>query len=689
DIVTMAAFAGAFAGLGVATFDRRAGEQARLWQRVLGLGLGLSALAFGFLSRGLVLGLAAPALGVGLTWLLLRAAGTLGREPFGDYVGALSLLIGSAAAAFGVRLLGEQLSDPDRYFWLLGVSLERARTLPTFDTVLLQLGHALFPWSAVLPLAAARLLVAPTDLSDPERERWLALRTLVLVGPAVAYAGYALLAPVSGVLPFSAVAPLAIVVGLGMQSFDRERAASRAAGMVVGALSVILLSDFLEFPDKALSAFVVRDASMPESFRAASSLMLEVGTLASSALFALALSETNEPAKPAFARADYATWLQTLREQWNGNLLFGLLAVEAALLGFLGIDFLADHAPALRQYFALGGLSRSAARVGWLAIPGFVLAPPLVMAARDSLRALDRLRTRSGGFGLLPTRGVLALLALAAFGLVQSIVYYPKLAAQLSPKQTFSAYRRLARSGEELGMTGSGVGSASYYAGRNVPMFPSATEAFDWLMATTARRWLLIRESDLAILNSQYRERQKPARNLPVLDATSSEVLLISNRLEAREKNQNPFDSMFLESPPRPSHPLDANLGAELDVLGWDVSELDGRSVSRVVPGHPYRFSIFYKIVAPVSGSWETFIHIDGFQRRFNGDHPTLQGKYPLHLLRAGDFVADRYDFALDPNFTPGTYRVYFGLFSGSRRLEIKRGPSNDNRIDAGALTVE
>ena len=66
-----------------------------------------------------------------------------------------------------------------------------------------------------------------------------------------------------------------------------------------------------------------------------------------------------------------------------------------------------------------------------------------------------------------------------------------------------------------------------------------------------------------------------------------------------------------------------------------------------------------------------------------------MAGKYPFHLFRVGDTIADRYDFTLEPNFTPGDYRVYFGLFAGSRRKEVTRGRHDDNRIDGGVLKVE
>ena len=70
------------------------------------------------------------------------------------------------------------------------------------------------------------------------------------------------------------------------------------------------------------------------------------------------------------------------------------------------------------------------------------------------------------------------------------------------------------------------------------------------------------------------------------------------------------------------------------------------------------------------------------------GDHKTVQGKYPLHLWRPGDYIADLHPFRLDPNFTPGTYQVFNGLFIGSRRLEVKRGHHDQNRLRGGSIKV-
>ena len=86
--------------------------------------------------------------------------------------------------------------------------------------------------------------------------------------------------------------------------------------------------------------------------------------------------------------------------------------------------------------------------------------------------------------------------------------------------------------------------------------------------------------------------------------------------------------------------------------------------------------------------AWQTFIHLDGLQRRFNADHEPLDGKYPLRLWRPNDVLADTTEVQLEPNFSPGSYRVYFGLFSGDRRLSVTSGPENDDRIVGGTLQV-
>jgi hypothetical protein len=164
--------------------------------------------------------------------------------------------------------------------------------------------------------------------------------------------------------------------------------------------------------------------------------------------------------------------------------------------------------------------------------------------------------------------------------------------------------------------------------------------------------------------------------------------LLVSNQLRPGEANQNPYARWVLESRPNPGRKLDIDFNGQLHGLGWDVTTPDGEHVTAVRAGKPYVFHFYYEVTRAISGEWQTFIHVDGYQRRYNGDHDTLEGKYAFHLWHVGDFIEDTHPFELEPNFTGGTYTVFFGLFRGDQRLEVKRGAAEDNRVNAGPLEV-
>jgi len=564
---------------------------------------------------------------------------------------------------------------------LVGASVNKPRALPTFDLVLQNLGHGLIPYSAVVPFAAGRMLSAPFGVTGLAEQREASLRLSLLCVATLGFGAYGVMAPVTGNLPYAPVFALIAMVAIFLRDFERGAPGSRTLAMGVAALAILFYTDFKNSPEKGFSPFVIDETRFPESFKQAATDLVKYATLGFIAVFFVSIMERQADADRRFDRAEYLAWPKRLRAEFGGNLMFAFLVSEAALAGSALLSYLSERYFHWKQFAAMGALTRSVVEWGWLVLPVAVLvAPAAALLARDAARFFyARVRV---------SRALGALAGVVVSGAVLGFGYYPALAAQLSPKDVFVAYRELAKSGETLGMMGVGAGSASYYAGRDVPTFANAITAFSWLMEADERRWLLTRSSDLPQLNSMYRGRVTPPRNLPVLDARSSEILLVSNRLKPNEQNKNPFESWILTEAPRPSRAVDGNFGGQLDALGWDVQTLDGKIAPTVEAGKPYNFVIYYRVVASISGNWETFIHIDGFQRRFNGDHKTLDGKYPFHLWRVGDYIADIYQFTLEPNFTPGRYRVFYGLFMGGRRLEVKRGRHNEDRLDAGSLDV-
>jgi hypothetical protein len=280
----------------------------------------------------------------------------------------------------------------------------------------------------------------------------------------------------------------------------------------------------------------------------------------------------------------------------------------------------------------------------------------------------------------------------AIVGFVLCFFYYPALANQLSPKEVFESYGQVCP-GAPLALLGVGGRTSAYYAGGQPQILTDTPTAYSWLVGggTEQRRCLAMKAEELPRLNQLWRERApEPRTNLPVLDARSSQILLAASSLGPGDKNANPLSAIVLSAPPHPQRRLDANMDDKLEVIGIDLLDERGRAVDTVNPGRSYHLKTYYRVLAAVTTEWEAFIHIDGYHRRHNGDHKPMNGKYPMSLWLPGDLLEDDHEFKLEPNFTPGTYTIYFGLFVGDTRLKVKSGPNDgDNRINGGALRVQ
>jgi hypothetical protein len=295
----------------------------------------------------------------------------------------------------------------------------------------------------------------------------------------------------------------------------------------------------------------------------------------------------------------------------------------------------------------------------------------------------DRLRGSRGAF--------LALCGLIV-GAILCLSYYPALANQLSPKEVFESYQKLRTGGEPIALYGVGGRTAAYYAGGQPMILKDANAAYEWLMAgePAQRRFLAVRADELSRLNKTYRERTGTGQNLPVLDDRSSQILLVASSLRGDEKNKSPLDKIVLTTMPKPQKKLDANMEDKLLVIGFDITDPSGKLVDFVSPGKKYHQKTYFKVLAPVGTDWDMFIHIDGFHRRHNGDHKVTNGKYPMSLWLPGDIVVDDHEFQLEPNFSPGPYSNYFGLYLGESRLKVKSGPTDgENRVNGGILKVQ
>lgn len=704
DAVTMAALAIACAGMGLVTFDDRLRPLSVAWWAALGAGvLGLLS---GFGSRGLLLGVAVPALGVALTAVLLGPALSWRVRSTRFFTALGCGVVGLLALGFGCwALLG---ASSEHYSMLLGSTIDAPRKLPTHDAVLHALGHGMLPWSALVPFALGALLRSPPVVEPVQATRETALRLLLLLVSTLALLAQGLLAPMIGELPFCAVFAFAGAVAVMARDLERGRPASLATGIGALALLVLLVFDFRQFPEKGLSAFVVGDASIPDTFKDSAKRYLEIGGVIALGGSFLSLWEQSEGPlaqragvwqrlrevlsrwrglfsrdawRARFARGvaeDYRAWPQALRGLLLGNPLYTLLPLEAVLVGLFLQQRGWTAGVTLFPELWFSKLPKHVVGYAWLAVPALLLVPTLIVLLRDAVRLL---------FRWLPiTRASAAVCSFAVFGFVLSFGYYPALASQLSPREVFDTYREFARQGDELGMIGSSSGTAGYYTGGGTRVFGNVREATEWLLEQTeVRRYLVVSQGELGKLNSRYRSAVSPARNLPVVDARSSEIVLASNRLDGA--NQNPLDDIVLSERPTPAHDKGGVYADELTCMGWEIVDQKGKVVDILYQTLAYKFRTFYHVEKKVTGTWKGFIHLDSSER-INLDHDLTADKYPSSLWNPGDYIIDEHEFTVPRGQTRGRYSVNFGLFQGSRRKEVTAGVHQDNRLSVGEIEI-
>ena len=713
DASTIGTLTLSFVALSFACLQPRRGTIFSSGVRLSLFALGLALAALSVLARGVALGVAVPLLSVGIA--ALSADARISNVPaWRDLSRALSwLLVVAGVGAAGLAIWISERVVPQRGLLLVlqGMTFTSPNRMATFDSTLTQIGHGLFPWSALLPFSLLALFRHSRKAGIAREIRAPLVALVLLVFLSLAF--HAWVAALGNLMPFPALAALAAIVGIWLDHINTDRLAMRGIFIGVAALEVVLLADFENLPDKVMAAVAVADVHVPNSFRRENLTWLRGSAImVGLSFFAAGMGFEVVSRPPRSVREVLGTWVSRLRSAWGGHLPFLLLLAETASITGSALVILTRLGAPFQKIRLLSPLQMEVVTWAWSLLPGAALSAlccvlayeqvirwhyldrelvqPRVAASatnRSSVMAGLVRRVRALGRARSP---VLAG-GLCAAAMLLSVGWASRLGRQLSPRGALSQFDALAKPGEPLGLLGVRPQIVNYYSSQRPEVLLDAEEAADWLQNNTgaSSRWLIVKGDQFARLNAAYRERCHCFRNVPVIDGRSSEMLLVSNRKVPGIVGVNPLDSVVLEREPSPQQKLDADFGGQLQVLGWEIVSDRGDMVAEIKVGRHYKLRLCYRVLAQPQFDWETFVHIDGYGRRYNGDHETTQGQYPMSNWRPGDIIADEQTILLDPSFSSGDYELYFGFFKGGRRLEIRRGRSDDNRLMAGTLRVK
>jgi hypothetical protein len=262
-------------------------------------------------------------------------------------------------------------------------------------------------------------------------------------------------------------------------------------------------------------------------------------------------------------------------------------------------------------------------------------------------------------------------------------------------------YRTRAEEGEPLLRYQVPVSDSSIYL-RDIGELRSQRE-FVERFDDEERFFAIVPRRRLAAINMSI--RQKFERNLPVLDARSSRILLVSNALEEGEENANFIAEALLEGPEEVAHEVtfaDPSRGGErvhatfdgkLEFLGYQFGgeperDRSGRPIVKV--GDSPDIGLCFRVLERVRRNYKLFVHIDTRGNRIGADHYPLEGDFPTNYWLPGDIVCDRHSYHVPPFTQPGVYRFYYGFYIGSTRMEVSPRAAHDggNRVVAFDFVV-
>lgn len=333
---------------------------------------------------------------------------------------------------------------------------------------------------------------------------------------------------------------------------------------------------------------------------------------------------------------------------------------------------------------------------GGLRAPGDGAAP--LPGWRRWPRAALRLGARAG----LPLAIVGAIAA--ALGLI--FVLLPALSKHYSFKPVLESYTRFARGDEEIGRYRVEGHGADFYASRRMTELASQDQVLAFLRRPE-RVFTLIASDALAALDSACKQG-----NIPyfVLDASSSRFLLLSNRLQDGEADENPLKKNVWTAPAPPERtsvpgsneviydwrghkppwtwrvPLATTFGGCIELVGADYPESVRRPAKIPV-------SLIFRINCRPPSGYKVFMHFDSpGAPRVLGDHDPLGGAFPMVHWLPGEYLRDTFEVdAPLMTTTAATYNILVGFWPGGdgKRIPITAGPNDGaDRASIGNIVI-
>jgi len=347
-------------------------------------------------------------------------------------------------------------------------------------------------------------------------------------------------------------------------------------------------------------------------------------------------------------------------------------------------------------------------QLGWLfPLVGLISGTGLAAALAARPRALGRVPARepsTAGGGSVRKAIHDTYLAAGRYGLQISVVcavgfaFYltqdmvPRLSTHLSFKPVLESYGKFAHEGEKIGKYRIEGHGSTFYSKQTMVELPSQERVVAFLR-DPQRVFAMVPTDELAALDAAFKQAHV---DYYVVDASSSKFLLITNRLESGQRDDNPLSSNVWTAPAgdptaKPPWtwrvPVSATFGDAVELVGADFPQ----SIRR--PGK-IPLDLYFRVKAKVPGSYKIFLHFDGpAAPRVIGDHDPVNHAFGTNYWLPGETIRDHYDTDVPLMTTPaGTYTIYMGFWPGGegKRLKVTAGNQDGgDRVRLGTIEIK
>jgi len=326
-------------------------------------------------------------------------------------------------------------------------------------------------------------------------------------------------------------------------------------------------------------------------------------------------------------------------------------------------------------------------------------------------RRIEKAVVEAGRYGIQVAVGAAVLFA---FVVGQYLV--PTLSKHLSFKPLLESYSRFATHGERIGRYKVEAQGAGFYS-RKEMIDLTTTERVAEFLRGGDRVFALVSATELAPLDVALKTAHV---GYFVVDGASSRFLLVSNRLDGGEKDENPLKKDVWMAPVLPNlvasetNPSEGTAKPEgTTKTDWpeqpapwkwrvpakamfeDAIELVGADFPATMrrPG-TIPLTLYFRVHKKPKPGFRIFVHFDApGEPRLLGDHALLNGTFPTDYWLPGEYIRDTYDVEVPLMTTPaGKYTVLMGFWPGGegKRLKITAGQNDgSDRTQVGFIEIK